>query len=729
MIWVDTIYHLESLHLLDADIIARRDQSIQSISTSFTSWLNASTSALLNNSLIPNTPGLDSFGQITNSGDASYAFDLLCHSHVISLGAPVAEEARRVFNAFIHNRRLGDMRSSDFLYCGIHLRAHFPADEETRQTVESFIRDIRTRYQNNDFVREADHFHGLVLRLLTAHYGNSLHDYILEKLWVSNRAAQEAKEVQEQQELIDEFAGLIRQSIHVQVSKPLRITGTRARGEIYRVRFGLKTEATDEYGGHVSAPRDSLGLIIKKGPPDVMRRATERYRELPDRLKTLFASHADTLPGYDATYSYLIMQDLADMRPLSEIMLDLDRPVMHRDEQQKIASIATSVAKVMQSLHSYQRYPPTIDHQFSVIYLTTMSNCLNRLCQPQAFPELKQWLEGSLEANDRTYKSINWYLKQLSHFEERLNPLALSYSHGDCHSRNIMLNQECTEAKFVDIDTLTNTEDYIIDYGLLIEDLAVYQSLPYYDDPGRLEWDEIQTSKPNNPHDTLDNWVKYPAFPQRSDGIVLFQNQLLSHLQDYATDINDSNWKERLWLAIARGLLLLSNRQLKSYAVEPHRRSSNLKLVQVTYVEAVRLLHELIDSLDKKKKIPLPDLPFPGEHRPILSSTDERGTVTAIIEVLSQEFGDVLEHDPNSKMPYFVDYFLRKDHRLFARVFTKHKSSSLYLRLPLSEIGEMKNLIQPSGDDDLPVCLPITSNTTLNDLVSIVRQALQFARK
>jgi hypothetical protein len=288
----------------------------------------------------------------------------------------------------------------------------------------------------------------------------------------------------------------------------------------------------------------------------------------------------------------------------------------------------------------------------------------------------------------------------------------------------------------VDIETLTSSDDYVLDYGLLLEDVAVYQSLPYGSERGRLEWDEIQTSRPGNLARTLDNFIAYPAFP-RSEGVIAFQTEILNHLKVYAEEHGDEGWQRRLWLAIARGLLLLASRQLTSHAVEPHRRSrgpryvNDTKLVQVAYAESLRLLRELTEHLSPRRDAPLPELPFPGEHRS--SAAQLPAPVAALIKALGQDLGDGVERRPVDGRPYLTDYVSRPGARLFARVHTQQAAPVLYLAARPDQLIDPQRLAAPLLPDDAAVAAPglgsrvaLANGAPLAPIMDLVRQAQQL---
>ncbi len=746
LIWVDTLLSLPDISLLTPDLQANQDHALRAISAAFDAWAKAATEALRKNNPLPHSLGRGH--ELVNSGDASYALDILRRARRLAAASSQAEDAREILVAALRHRRPSDMRRpSDLLYCGIQLRANFPEHDETRSVVQNFIVELRERYASDDFTREPVSSHALALRLLAAHEGAHLRDAILAKLWEDNLARADEQQQAEDERLNTEFRALLRQSIRIQLTRPQRITGTRARGEVYRLRFGLSTEATDERGGRLSIPGDSLRLIVKKGSPEILARAARRYRDLPEKLQKLFAHHADVpeqAPGY------LIMQELADMQPLSETLAQLDSASLLPEERHKqAAEAAEAVSKILRALHDFDRRTPNvIGYQVDSIYLTPMADCRERLGHPLAFPELKQWLDGSLTVNEQTYKKLDGYLSQLRRAETRLRPPMLGYAHGDCHTRNLMLTRDRAQAKLVDIDTLTHAEDYVVDFGLLIEDAVVYQSLPYGNEPGRLTWDDIQTSRPENTSQTLDNWISYPAFP-RSEGVLLFQRELMQRLSRYADGLGDENWQRRLWLAIARGLLLLANRQLTSQTVEPRRRPitsrlvNETKLVQVTYAETLRLLHELVDHLDQKKAAPLPELPFPGERviTPTVSAQTETAIVANVIDAIQRSFSPYVERRPCPGKPYLIDFFARPEERLFARVHATNKKPALYLAcLPnqlddpdgiveLAEPGEATELPDGLTGPALRARVPMTRGLRLPALMALVQQAYEMVVK
>ncbi len=728
MVWVDTLGYLETAGLLAPEQKEWRETALQAIQRALEAWVvQASATA------DEEAGGLRA-KSLANAGDASYALALLIRLGGLKPDAPSASEARQRLLESLRDRPPNAMRRAEPLYCAQHLLSRHPQPPEIREDVSAFIAEFVQRYESGDAQHEPLPIHALRVRLLLAYHGEALRTAVLEKLWQDTLAASEAEQRHEQEQMESEFADLIRQSIRVQLSPPQRITGTRARGEVYRLRFGLTTESTDERGAPLSTPRDTLRLIVKKGPPHILAQAVQRYRNLPDRLQRLFARHADMPSGPGP--GYLIMQDLAEMQPLSEVLAQLDRPVVLAEERrQTVSAVASAVADVLQGLHGYDRRPSLIDRQLDVIYLAPIAVALERLAQPQAFPELEQWLEAPPVINGQRYLPLEHYLRAIRHAASRLEPRSLGYLHGDCHSRNVMLTRDLGEARFVDIETLATAHDYVEDYGLLIEDVAIYQSLPYGSERGRVSWDEIVSEQTVGPAGEVEEGLTYPAFPA-SAAVVAFQIELLQHLRAFAEELDDAGWQPRLWLAAARGLLMLGSRQLSSHAVAPRRSHgprfvNDARLVQLAFAEALRLLRELAEHLDPNQAAPLPAVPFPGEQS---TPPEASEAVARLMGALAEDLGDRAERRAVSGQPQLADYVTRPGERLFARLYAPDSQPVIYLAGRPEDFVDPQHLVGPLEAADTAVAPPglgarasLDNPEALPHIMDLVQQALELA--
>jgi len=606
LIWSETTLYLEKLGFVDAGLRLKQQKAFSAIASAFEVWVDKSLPLLRSGNLPVSEVGRNRPGEIVSFGDASYALYLLLRSGQLRIDSPQADAARQILSEFIRKR--SSKRRYNFLHCSIHLQTYFWQNSETRDVLDGFVRELFENYRNNNYQDESIPFHALALRLFAMHEGELLHQTILSKLWQHNRETVEDHRHSQEQRLREDLIKVIRQSVEVDLTAFQKITGTRARGEVYRLKFNLMTKARDEMA--VPVHSRELRLVVKKGSPQMLERSIERYHKLPDSLKSLFASHTG-VQKHDDGIAYLLMHDLVAMHPLSEVIVDLDHQT-HSDRLPRMETAAQTVASSLNALHR-QSTVSSVVGQLYWTYLTPISDSIRQICHPLAFPEIKPWLDRPFKVNGHSYEKLDFYVKQLKRFEQRLQFSKAGYVHGDCHSRNIMLGDDLSSAVFVDIDTLSSSDDYMVDYGLLFEDVMIYQSLPRGDNVRQLDWNTIQTNAANTT--APESYITYPPFPYKSESAMLFQKYMLGHLEQYALSIKDRNWKSRLWLAIARGLFLLASRQLDSTAIEPQRRNSSrpeqeIKLIQVSCAEAVRLLHELIAHLDRQSNSPLPDLPF-----------------------------------------------------------------------------------------------------------------------
>jgi hypothetical protein len=290
------------------------------------------------------------------------------------------------------------------------------------------------------------------------------------------------------------------------------------------------------------------------------------------------------------------MEDLVGMSPLSELLDRLDLRSAGRSEHDQIARAAASVGEALRALHTHRRRPPAAGNVIHWLYLNPISESIQSVCE--SLPELKSYSDHEFESNGATYQPLNFYLNKLSVRAGELTPPALGAVHGDCHSRNLMIDDKLDAVKFIDLETISFLDDYLIDYGQLLEDVALYRFLPRGQRPNSLTADEIFADGKR---------LDYPHLPRDADSILFFEKCLLEQIEKFARETQDRNYKPRLWLAVIRNLIQLSSRQLPVTS-DQFRREETLKLVLVAYAEAVRLLDELVNYLELSEI--LKDMPF-----------------------------------------------------------------------------------------------------------------------
>jgi hypothetical protein len=595
MIWLDTLLYLREAHSNQTDWLVHLDPGLDAIQDALNKWL----------AIGVDIPGPGRPLEITNAGDASYALELLIRANRVT---PVSTEGERAMTTLltavqIRNRADPGKRA---IYSSLALSKYFAHQPAVQTAVGDLIRDVRQRYQAGAQGDNPDYFHAIILRLLAAFHKTALRDSIFETLWLRNRqaAAREHDGAELRQRAA--LAQLIHQHTRVNLGAITRLSGTRTRAAVYRVQFSLQSDATDRDGHPFAIVPNSLQLIVKQGSIESLSRTIRRFNELPNHLRQYFAHHSDKAETVGDEW-YLIMEDLVGLEPLSETLDRIDLRWAGRAEHDQMNRVAAAIANTLRALHQHDRRPPVATNELGWLYLNPIGRSANSICEPNAFPELKPYIENAFAANGQTYQPLHHYLSQLQRHAARLTPPAVGGVHGDCHSRNLMIDERLAKIKFVDLETLSYMDDYLIDYGLLIEDVALYRYLPRGQRPDALTPTDINT-RPSGSAEPGS--ITYPSIPRAADSVLYFQTCLLDQIGHFAQAVDDSHYKPRLWLAIVRNLIQLIYRQLP--ITDTARRADLLKLALVAYAEAARLLHELAAHLDGAT---LPELPFGGVRR------------------------------------------------------------------------------------------------------------------
>jgi len=715
LIWADTLLWLRQ-HGNDEKLwLPHLDRALTPLAAAFDEWLAANpptttpsteVAASLSGTSSPPKPL-----ELRGLREAAYTFESLMR---IDRYSPESAQGRQLETMMVQSilHKKDDVRKT--LYYGLSLANRFSAHSAAREhsaaraAVSALIGDVRARYESGDLRTQPAYFHALVLRLLAAHHGSNLRDTILETLWLRNQqtAAREQATADQQQRAA--LKQLVHQHIAVKLSQIVRLSGTRTRATVYRVHFSLASDATDNNGNPYAIP-DVLRLVIKEGSIESLSRTIKRYGELPPELRPYFARHSDQPESSGESLDwYLVMEDLVGLTPLSDMLDRVDRST-GRPEHTQIAWAAASVGGALSMLHHHRRRAPIASNEMGWLYLNPIAEALNRVCESSAFPELKPYVENGFESNGWRYHNVNAYLTKLQRHAATLTPPAIGAVHGDCHSRNLMIDSALSRVKFVDIETLNYTDDYLTDYGLLIEDVALYRYLPRGQRPNCLTSDEIVT-RPNH--------INYPFLPRDADSILLFQKCLIEQVEKFAAEAGDRHFRPRLWLAIARNLILLASRQISPQPLDPQRREDTLKLVLVAYAEAARLMDELLAHLESPERVSLPSLPFTGKAVP---RTIETFPLEKLHEAILQ-----LDHSITHRLAASARHVTAysADHKPFAELNRDADPPTLTLSGRLEQFVNAAPLAQPNASG---ITIVLAPDVSLDAVLGLVRQAYFLA--
>jgi hypothetical protein len=150
-----------------------------------------------------------------------------------------------------------------------------------------------------------------------------------------------------------------------------------------------------------------------------------------------------------------------------------------------------------------------------------------------------------------------------------ISPCFSTLTHGDFHSRNILILPSNLDLKLIDIGNFQSDGDYIYDIGTLVADLETFNPILQ----GRL------------PHFGLteisENTFSY-TFP-RSPNVSTAIESLMGNVRKLADELGDEKWQTRLSLAKAR------------YLLDMVSRTDNYDKAFVVYCEGLKALSSSIE--------------------------------------------------------------------------------------------------------------------------------------
>jgi len=665
MIWLDTMFHLNEHDRSMGKFKKRYACALETIYGLFIAWRRSDEPRDKKNFNPPSAKRRANHAsnyslRLKDDGNASYALDLLVRYKKLNLQDVEARDGKsRLLHALKHRKR-NDWRNYEPLYCAIQLSAHFHDDAQVQSSVTELVSDLRAAFEHNEFQNQELPLAALSLRVLGILFKTALAEQIHRDHWAFQRREQNNLQLSRKQAHAAELSQIVRDTFKIQIDDDgeERLSNSDAVNQVVRVRFGFESLAVDDHEQSPRAAKNALHLILKQGTAAALQQAIETYRNLPPGLQPYFAEHAPiATPNHNAAGSsnYLVMRDLAAMELLSDVVRAHDHMPLDSNAERVIIQTARQVALAFQALHHNPQTVSGTTNQLERLYLMPLSASIDCLCDTQSFT-LRAWVEEGFYANGLHYKRLMSYLNEIRKQEKLLRPSKLGRLHGDAHSRNLMLDAARQRVKFIDVESFATDQDYIMDYALLIEDLALYSYLPRGKKTAHIQPDQISVQADDEIPSR--NTIRYPSFPPNSRAALLFQQTLLTQLASFAHSIGDVNWKPRLWLAVARSLLMLLERQTRNKRLNGDGRE-NLNLVLVIYAEAVRLLDELVTADARSQQ--LAELPFMGK-RVASREIDERALMRQIVQWLE-------------KLP-FVTVPLTPKHHALAPIFCRRPAKT-----------------------------------------------------
>jgi hypothetical protein len=585
--------------------------------------------------------------EIDNPRDLSYVLGLLSksgrlaalHVHVDSVAsdliATIEASKRKRYDDLLH-----------VLYAALHLAdlatTHKKDDAKIRITLRELLTGMRARYANPDAIRAEDIMNcTLILRVLMAYHGPQK----LARSIVTHRVRDaEQQRSRDQISLKSAFQEVIRDSIEIVIgdSEYEELTGGFTDDKVFRVNYTVQVPQPerDDHAAAQPHPLRTGSLIIKRSTGEAFRTAAQNYNKVPTAVQDFFvqppsgaAQSKAYVMGDPPTY-YLPMQDLTGMRTFHDLFNEFDEHcqtdqfTLTDPHARRLRAAVDQICQMSFSLFSANQLEPvrfasklSSQMYLSVLYLSRIEGKLLRAVDQ--LPWLKNLLDGFSAQRDglsdqmQRFRALGYYLAAVPDHAEILKPRYLGLTHGDFHSRNIMLNNGCTHVKLIDLDKVSESGDYMADLGNLIADLCVYRpvseprsraALPHED----IAFDEttIRKQMDGGLGGTSRMQIKYPSLSRPASRI--FQKHLLDNIERFARELGDEYWKPRLWLSTATALLVrLGMRKVLFDGEDDGDKDTAKRIASVLYGEATRLLHELNDYLKNRTQVHLAERIIP----------------------------------------------------------------------------------------------------------------------
>jgi hypothetical protein len=561
---------------------------------------------------------------------------------------------------------------------------------------------------HQDFV-----FHCLVLRLLLTRYGSHLSQTIYGHLFrmhqESHRQAWHARE----EALREEFRQLIMNRLQVDIREQKPISGGMRAEKVYEVEFIVRLPGYPE--GRVDVAYESRPgrIIVKTGRYADLSRAAEEYKRLPPNLRPLFANHGHDpipIPTPQGMRGYLIMEDLRDKQTLEAFLMGMDKIALTETHKTRVDRVVMALGEALRKVHGAEPFRKARDSlsgdHLARLYVGPMENAAMTLSRGKLRlqTESQKW-----EYQGRLYHPLGHYLRVIERHNRILRPPTIGLVHGDCHTRNIMVDEATYRIIFIDLDHMNQNDDYIDDYAILLEDTCLYRYLRSPELTGHIPLTMIRHQRRRDTQVVVVEEAGYMgrALPHR------FQTALFVQIEQEAQRMHDGEyWRPRLWLATSARLLMLA------------ARVQSVESALLLYAEAIRLLGELEAHLDEAD--PLPALLFDAGQR--WETERPLDPLTALAERIRQDWPMLDVHIQTRRCELRTS-----DGRLVALLFRppeRRDRMRLALALSPAVLADLVPTVQPFASGalqavlDLPEGMEATANLITACLQRVVSQGM-----
>jgi hypothetical protein len=353
----------------------------------------------------------------------------------------------------------------------------------------------------------------------------------------------------------------IRKWLEVKVRKQLPLQGGVSGANVYFIDAEIAFP-----GLHATKPKQ-LKFVIKFSSSLSFDEEKKRFRELPDELKKWFIDFATQRTLSDGDF-FMIMPYLDKYQTLA-FLINHGKVEQVKEIIQKVWEACKGIHfwedKMNKSANPFEKRQPDVG-KLCTLYLGGIKTSLDK---SRRIVDFLKDQERGFEANKHRFSSPRFYLEEILKKAPEISPCFSTLTHGDFHSRNILILPSNLDLKLIDIGNFQSDGDYIYDIGTLVADLETFNPILQ----GRL------------PHFGLteisENTFSY-TFP-RSPNVSTAIESLMGNVRKLADELGDEKWQTRLSLAKAR------------YLLDMVSRTDNYDKAFVVYCEGLKALSSSIE--------------------------------------------------------------------------------------------------------------------------------------
>jgi thiamine kinase-like enzyme len=241
-------------------------------------------------------------------------------------------------------------------------------------------------------------------------------------------------------------------------------------------------------------------LIVKYGPREEIEKERTNYSQIPRNIQELFVKIPKESHVNEQGVAFVIMEDLRDYQTLYEVYRDLLR--------EQSTNLPGQLASLLDRIHQASPDRYSNPNHLRDIYLLSMMEHISRVFNHL---ERNRLLLADPDHLHDTQAEIMDLIAEVMEKRAKIASFPLAFSHGDLHSRNIMIqvNPETSQVetdkplvfKLIDLENVNPNGDAAYDAGELSVDLDLMRDR----DLNEIEYDEQPALELSKLKDYLEN--------------------------------------------------------------------------------------------------------------------------------------------------------------------------------------------------------------------------------